>query len=65
MLFVASLELEPKIFNIWSLFTKWIDVLPQDLMKSRSREIGCYNDCIALTFDRHLVNATVGQPVKF
>ena len=26
-------------------------------MKSRNREIGCYNDCIALKYDRHLGSA--------
>ena len=36
------------------LFTKRTDVLPQDLVKSRSREIGWYNDRIVLKFDRHL-----------
>ena len=34
------------------LFTKRQDVLRSDLEKSRRREIGCYNDCIALKFDR-------------
>ena len=37
-----------------SLFTKRTDALPQDLMKSRSSEIGCCDDCIALKFDKHL-----------
>ena len=36
------------------LFTKGMDVLPPNLVNSRSREIGCYNDCTALKFDRHL-----------
>ena len=31
------------------LFTKRWDVLPPNLVKSRSREIGCYNDRIALS----------------
>ena len=36
------------------LFTKRTDVLPQDLLKSLSRKIGCYNDPTALKFERHL-----------
>ena len=47
------------------LFTKWMDVLPQDLTKSRSREIVCYADRIALKFDWHLGSATAEVPVKF
>ena len=35
-------------------WVKWSYVLPQDLVKSRSHEIGCHNDCIALKFDRQL-----------
>ena len=41
------------------------DALPQDFVKSRSRETGCYNDRIALEFDRHLGSATAEVPVKF
>ena len=37
-----------------TLFTKQTDVLPQDLVKSRSREIGCYNYRVALKFDSHM-----------
>ena len=33
------------------------DVLPPDLVKSRNREIGCYNDRIALKFDKHIGSA--------
>ena len=47
------------------LFTKRWDVLPPHLVKSRSREIGCYNDRIALKFDRHLGSAAVEVPFKF
>ena len=32
----------------WHLFIKRVDVLPQDLVKCRSPEIGCYSDYIAL-----------------
>ena len=48
-----------------SLFTKRTDVLPQDLVKSRSREIGCYNDCIALKFDRNIDSIAAQVSVKF
>ena len=34
-------------------------------MKSRSHEIGCYNDHIALKFDRHLGSAAAEMSVKF
>ena len=47
------------------LFTKRKDVVPQDLVKSRSRGIGCYNHRIALKFDRHLDNTAVDVPVNF
>ena len=40
------------------------DVLPQDLVKSRIRDIGRYNDRIALKFDRHLDSAAVETHVK-
>ena len=35
-----------------------------NLVKSRSREIGYYNDRIALQFDRHFGSTTVDLPVK-
>ena len=46
-------------------FTKRTDVLLLDLVKSRDSEIGCYNDPIALKFDRHLGNAATEVPVRF
>ena len=46
-----------------SLFIRFTDVLSQDLVKSRSRAIWCYNDRIALKCDRHLAAAEV--VVKF
>ena len=46
-------------------FTKRTGVLPQYLVKSRSREIGCYNDRIALKFDMHLGSAATEVPVKY
>ena len=36
------------------LFTKRRDVLSQDLVKSRSRKIGCCSDRVVRKFDRHL-----------
>ena len=36
------------------LFIKWMDVLSQYLVMFQSREIGCYNDHIALKLDRLL-----------
>ena len=52
--------------NIWGpIFTKRLDVLPPNLVKSRSREIGCCNDRITLNFDRHLGSAAAEVPVKF
>ena len=47
-----------------SLFIKRTDVLPQDLVKSQSREIGWYNYRIALIFDMPLGNVTAEAPVK-
>ena len=48
------------------LFTKRTDVLPYDILKSRSREVGCYNDSIAVKFDRHLRSAAAEEvSVKF
>ena len=41
------------------LFTKRYNVFPQNIAKTRSREIGCYNDPIALKFDRHLGSGAV------
>ena len=51
--------------SLGPLFTKRTDILPQDLVKSRRREIGCYNDRIALKFDRHLGITAAEEPVKF
>ena len=47
------------------LFTKRLDVLPPNLVKSRSREIGCYNYRTALKLDRHLGSGAAEGPVKF
>ena len=45
------------------LFTKPLDVLLPNLRKSRSREIGCGNDNIALKFGRYLGRAAAVVPV--
>ena len=36
-----------------------------NIVKSRSREIGCCNGSIALKFDRHLGSAAAEVPAKF
>ena len=41
------------------------DALPPNRVNSRSREIGCYYDRIALKFDRHLGSAAAKVPTKF
>ena len=58
-------HLKPDSMAPGPLFTTRTGVLPLNPMKSRSTEIGCYNDRIALKFDRHLSNAAVVVPVKF
>ena len=50
---------------IGPLFIKRMDVLPQDLVKSRSCEIGCYNDPIVLKIDMHLGSAAAEVDVTF
>ena len=47
------------------LFTNRTDVLPHDLVKSRSHEIGCYNDRIGMKSDRHLGSAVAEIPFTF
>ena len=51
--------------NPGPLFTKWADILPQDLVKSRSRKIGVWTFPIAFKFDRQLASRVVEMPVKF
>ena len=51
--------------NPGPLFTKRMDVLPPNIVKSRSREIDCYDDHIVLKFDRHIGSAAADMPVKF
>ena len=41
------------------------NVLPRNRVKTRSREIGCYNDRIVLKFERHICHAAAEVPVKF
>ena len=47
------------------LFTKRTDFLPQDLVKSRSREILVYSFPVALKFDKQLGSSAAEMPVKF
>ena len=46
-------------------FTKRWNVLPPNFATSRSHEIQCYNDRVALKFDRHLGSSTADMRVKF
>ena len=39
----------------YQLYSKGMDVLSQDLLKFRSREIGCYKDRIAIWFDKRQI----------
>ena len=50
----------------WQQGLYWLgtDLLPQDLVESRSREIGYYNNGTALKLGRHLDSAAVEVPVK-
>ena len=54
-----QMELDVKHHGLYS------NVLPPNFLESRSREIGCYNDCIVLLFDRHIGSAAADVPVKF
>ena len=51
--------------HLWPLFTKQTDVLPPDLIKSRSREIRVKTFSIALKIDRHLGSSASEMLVKF
>ena len=51
--------------DIGHLFTKRTDILPQDLGKSRGREIQVYTFPIAPKFDRHICSIATEMPVKF
>ena len=50
---------------IGPLFTKRTDVLPQELMKSRSRDIRVWTFLIAQKFDRHIGNRAAEIPVIY
>ena len=47
------------------LFIEQTDVLSQDLVKSRSREIRILTFLIAIKYDRHLGSRAAEMPVKF
>ena len=47
------------------LFINQSDVLPLNLVKSRCREIGIYDDRIVLKLVRHLGSAAADLPVEF
>ena len=46
------------------LFTKRLDVLQPNLVKSRIHEIGCYHNIIALKLCRHFDSPVTDVPVK-
>ena len=46
-------------------YPKRTDVLPQDLVKSRSRDIRVKTFAIALLFDRYTGNIATDLPAKF
>ena len=46
------------------LFYKGADVFPKDLVKYRTRDIGCYYDRIAVKFDKHFDSSIAEVPVK-
>ena len=50
---------DPDRFDPGSLFTKATGVLPHDLVKSRSRAIGCYNYRIALKWNLTGISAAL------
>ena len=56
---------DAQVGAIWTPFTERTDVLPQDLVKSRNREIHIYTFSIALKFDRHLGSGAAEMPAKF
>ena len=47
------------------LFARRWDVVPPNLLKSRSRELSCCNDRSVLKFDRHLGSAAAEVLAKF
>ena len=59
-MFCQTNETEAKL-----LFTKQDAVLPLDLVKFRSREIGCQSDYIGLRIDKYFGNKIVEESVKF
>ena len=49
----------------WPWASKRTDVLPSNLVKFRSLDIGCHNYRIVLKFDRHLGTDAADVPAKF
>ena len=45
------------VYSIWASIHLAVRRRTANSMKSRSREIVCYNDSIVLTYDRHLGSA--------
>ena len=61
---IGSKKLNVYIKISGPVFTKRTDGLPQDHVKSRSREIRVYNFPIALKFDRHLGIGVTEMAIK-
>ena len=56
----------PSLFLIpGHLFTEQTSVLPQDLVKSRGRDIRVWTIPIPLKFDRHIGSSAAEMPIKF
>ena len=49
----------------WPWASKRTDILPSNLVKFRSLEIGCHDYRIVLKFDRHLGTDAADVPAKF
>ena len=54
-----------QVFYSGPPFTKRTDVLPQDRVTSRGRDIRVYTFPIAVKFDRHLGSSAAEMPIKF
>ena len=61
---IAVCKKPPELNCTGPLVIKRTDALLPNRVTSRSCEIGCYNDCIALQFDRHFGSAAADVPVK-
>ena len=53
------------MISAWGPVFVYLLILPPNLAKYWSRDIGCYNVCIALKFDRHLGSGTAEELFRF